>query len=151
MSLSIHRNLEFRKLKIFFDNCEFVIWKLEKVKKRKNEEYFLKYLDNLDFQDEKIELWAAPNTGHYFQIELFWKYFQRLSHWRCFFRASFFDNNFFAIIAMSVYLFFWIFLALAALKMVLWVAWWDYSFLLIESEFLTTKGFMAVHLNLMIF
>ena len=40
-----------------------------------------------------------------------------------FFRACFFDNNFLTIVAVNIYLFLWIFLALAALKKVLWVAW----------------------------
>ena len=47
-----------------------VIWKLEKVKRRKNEKSFLKCSD---FQDEKIELCLAPKTGYYFEIELVWK------------------------------------------------------------------------------
>ena len=50
----------------------------------------------------------------------------------CFFRAGFFDNIFLAIIPLSIYLLLWIFFAyLTALKMVLWVRWWDYLVLLI--------------------
>ena len=111
MSLSIHQNLEFRKFKMFFGNCEFVIWKFEKIKRRKNEESYLKCLDNLDFQDKKL----------YFSLRLRqditskWNWLENIfstCRFEDFFRACFFDNNFLTIVAVNIYLLLWIFLAL---------------------------------------
>ena len=99
-----------------------MIWIFEKIKRRKNEESYLKCLDKLDFQDKKL----------YFSLRLRqditskWNWLENIfstCRFEDFFRACFFDNNFLTIVAVNIYLFLWIFLALAALKKVLWVAW----------------------------
>ena len=99
-----------------------MIWKFEKIERRKNEESYLKCLDNLDFQDKKL----------YFSLRLRqditskWNWLENIfstCRFENFFRACFFDNDFLTIVAVNIYFFLWIFLALAALKKVLWVAW----------------------------